>query len=153
MDSPKRLSEFQQLLLSSLIALGGEGAGFQIFEQIREATKKAPNLGKIYAELENLRNVGYASSRDSNFVPKGSVEPRRYYRIEPAGERALREAIERGDKDPPRVIKALDVLMFICAGVAVLVDADYISWALIGALAYRLGDSLSSFFTARPEAS
>ena len=150
MDSPKRLSEFQQLLLSSFIALGGEGADFQIFEQIKEATKKQPNPGKIDAELENFNKLGYVSFHVAKFVPPhGSA--RRYYRIEPAGERALREAIERGDKDPPRVVKALDVLLFICAAVAVMIDAEYVSWALIGALAYRLGDSVGSFLTARTE--
>ncbi len=88
------LGEFEQLVLLALVRLGDNAYGKTIYEEIETRTGRAASLGSIYATLERLENKGYVSSRLGEATPLRGGRPKRFFRIEGAGARALKRAHE-----------------------------------------------------------
>lgn len=91
---PKRLGEFEQLLLFALLHLGEDAHGAAIRRTILERTGRESSPGAIYTALDRLEEQGLVTSRLGDATPRRGGRRRRHYDIEPAGQLALAEAWE-----------------------------------------------------------
>ena len=88
------LGQFEQLVLTAVVTLGENAYGITIHKKVQAlASSKAVTLGAIYVTLDRLEDKGYVSSRLSEPTAERGGRAKRCYRIEGAGERALRDSI------------------------------------------------------------
>jgi PadR family transcriptional regulator, regulatory protein PadR len=85
------MGEFERRVLLAVLHLRGEGYAVSIADEIERRNKKAPSLGAIYGTLDRLQAKGFVSSRLGEATPERGGKRKRLYRLESAGERALRE--------------------------------------------------------------
>ena len=87
------LGQFEQLVLTAILALRDEAYGVSIHEKAAElAAPKAVSLGAVYITLDRLEDKGMIASWLANPTPQRGGRSKRYYRIEALGERALQES-------------------------------------------------------------
>lgn len=104
MSSP---GTFEQLILFAVLELGEEDAyGVTIRETIEARTGRVVSSGAIYTTLGRLEERALVRSRVGEPGP-GPGRPRKYYALEPAGARALREAYEAVQAMAERVLPKL----------------------------------------------
>jgi DNA-binding PadR family transcriptional regulator len=89
------LGEFEQLILFSVLELGDDAYGVAIREMIEERTDKAVSSGAIYTALGRLNGRGFVSVRVDAPSDRRVGRPRKYYKIEPSGARALQATYSR----------------------------------------------------------
>ena len=87
------LGEFEQLILFSVLHLEEDAYGVAIRESIEERTGRTVSSGAIYTTLGRLEERGLVTSRVGE-PADGPGRPRKYYALEPAGARALKEAYD-----------------------------------------------------------
>jgi DNA-binding PadR family transcriptional regulator len=85
------MGEFERTVLLAVVHLRGDGYAISIADEIEKRTKKAPSLGPIYGTLDRLEKKGFVSSRLGEATPERGGKRKRLYRIEGAGQRALRD--------------------------------------------------------------
>jgi len=88
----KGLGEFETSVLLAIVSLQGRGYGVSIADEIERRTGKRVSFGAVYATLDRLQKKGLISSELGEPTPERGGKPKRFYRIEAPGERALREA-------------------------------------------------------------
>jgi DNA-binding PadR family transcriptional regulator len=86
------LGEFEQILLFALLELDEDAYGGAIREAIEDRTSRVVSSGAIYTALARLEDRGFVTARIGDPVPGRPGRPRKYYRLEPAGARALRRS-------------------------------------------------------------
>jgi DNA-binding PadR family transcriptional regulator len=86
------LGEFEQLILFAVLLLEGDAYGVAIRETIEERTGRVVSSGAIYTALGRLEERGFVSSWVG--APDGPGRPRKYYALETAGARALKDSHE-----------------------------------------------------------
>ena len=87
------LGPFEQLVLTAVLTLGDGAYGVPIHAEVTGlAGGKPVHLGSMYVTLDRLEEKGYLRSKVGKAVADSRGRPRRYYWLEPAGERALRES-------------------------------------------------------------
>ena len=84
------LGEFEQLILFSVLQLGEGAYGVAIREIIEERTGRVVSSGAIYTALGRLESRGLVTSRVGAPTVGRAGRPRKFYRLEQAGARALR---------------------------------------------------------------
>jgi DNA-binding PadR family transcriptional regulator len=87
------LGQFEQLVLSSVIALQEEAYGMQIYSKVCELAGREMSLGSVYVTLDRLQKKGYVSSKVADGGPERGGMPRKFYTLKPAGEQALLESV------------------------------------------------------------
>ncbi|MBI1355701.1 MAG: PadR family transcriptional regulator [Acidobacteria bacterium] len=94
MPRSESLGQFEQLVLTAVVTLGEDAYGVTIHKKVQElALSKTGTLGAIYVTLDRLEDKGYVSSSLSEPTPERGGRAKRCYRIEGAGERALKQSI------------------------------------------------------------
>jgi PadR family transcriptional regulator, regulatory protein PadR len=88
----KGLGEFETSVLLAIVRLQGRGYGVSIADEIERRTRKSVSFGAVYATLDRLQKKGLISSELGEPTPERGGKPKRFYRIEAPGERALLEA-------------------------------------------------------------
>lgn len=86
-----RLGEFETAVLLAIVHLRGRGYGVSIADEIERRSGKPVSFGAVYATLDRLQKKGLISSELGEPTPERGGKPKRFYRIEASGERALRE--------------------------------------------------------------
>lgn len=87
------LGQFEQLVLTAILALGEQAYGVTIHAEVEQlAEPKAVSLGAVYVTLDRLEDKGLVMSWLSDPTPARGGRAKRCYRLEAAGERALRES-------------------------------------------------------------
>jgi DNA-binding PadR family transcriptional regulator len=86
------LGEFEQLLLMALLAARDEQYGVEIRHAIERRAGRTVSPGAIYTALDRLERRGLVTSRLADPTPHRGGKRKRYYRLEVAGEQALRAA-------------------------------------------------------------
>lgn len=89
---PKRLGEFEQILLFALLRLEEDAYGVTIREEIQRRTGRAPSPGAIYTALSRLEAEGLVSSRLGDTTPARGGRRKKYWAIEPRGAEALQRS-------------------------------------------------------------
>jgi PadR family transcriptional regulator PadR len=88
----QRLGEFETAVLLAIVHLQGRGYGVSITDEIERRAGKSVSFGAVYATLDRLQKKGLITSELGEPTPERGGKPKRFYRIEAPGERALREA-------------------------------------------------------------
>jgi PadR family transcriptional regulator PadR len=94
----QRLGEFETAVLLAIIYLRGRGYGVSIADEIERRAGKPVSFGAVYATLDRLQKKGLISSELGEPTPERGGKPKRFYRIEAPGERALRETRAVADR-------------------------------------------------------
>ena len=93
MASSNSIGQFEQLILTAVLVLDKNAYGVTIHSKAEELTKpKKLSLGAVYATLDRLEDKGLIASCLSDPTPERGGRSKRHYRLETAGERALRES-------------------------------------------------------------
>jgi DNA-binding PadR family transcriptional regulator len=91
------LGAFEQAVLLALVRLGDEAYGRAIMKEVQQRLERDVAAGAVHATLERLQRKELITSRLGSGTPVRSGRARRYYRIQPAGIRALNDAREAVD--------------------------------------------------------
>src|SRR5688572_23066801 len=94
LPAPESIGHFEQLLLTSIMMLGGETYGVPIYDKVCELAEKRVNMGSMYLTLDRMEEKGLLSSWYSDPAKEPRGRSKRFYRMETAGLRALEESIE-----------------------------------------------------------
>jgi PadR family transcriptional regulator PadR len=86
------LGEFEQLLLLALLHTSDDAYGVEIRRVIEQRSGRTVSPGAVYTALDRLERRGLVTSRLGDPTPQRGGKCKRYYRLEPAGARLLRES-------------------------------------------------------------
>ena len=93
MSDVATIGQFEQLVLAAILGLEDNAYGVSIHARVEELSRpKAVSLGAVYATLDRLEDKGLVTSWLSDPTPERGGRSKRHYRLESAGERALRES-------------------------------------------------------------
>src|SRR5579863_3396847 len=87
------LGHFEQLVLAAILSLGEDAYGVSIHAKVEElASPKRITLGAVYTTLDRLEDKKLIVSWLSDPTPERGGRAKRCYKLQNAGERALRES-------------------------------------------------------------
>lgn len=86
------LGTFEQAVLLSIVRLRDDAYGRAILSEVQKRLDREVAAGAVHATLERLESKGLVASRLGSGTPVRAGRPRRYYRLQPAGVRALNDA-------------------------------------------------------------
>ena len=86
------LGTFEQAVLLAVVRLGDDAYGRAILKDVQSRLEREVAAGAVHATLERLERKGLLSSRLGPGTPVRAGRARRYYRLQPAGIRALNDA-------------------------------------------------------------
>jgi PadR family transcriptional regulator PadR len=86
------LGSFEQAVLMAIMRLQDEAYGRAILKGVEERLQRDVAPGAIHATLDRLEKKGLLSSKLGSGTPVRAGRARRYYRLKPAGVRALNDA-------------------------------------------------------------
>jgi len=87
------LGEFEQLILLALVRLGDEAYGVSIHHEIVRRAGREVTVASVYKTLERLETKGLAASTLGESTAERGGRRKKYFRIQPAGRRALAQAL------------------------------------------------------------
>jgi PadR family transcriptional regulator PadR len=97
MALPASLGQFEQIVMTAILALGDDAYGVTIHAKTLELSRpKKVARGAVYATLDRMEDKGLISSWLSDPIEARGGRSRRYYRLEKTGARALKESVEAG---------------------------------------------------------
>jgi DNA-binding PadR family transcriptional regulator len=86
------LGDLEHLVLLAILRLGTDAYGIPILDEVCARSGRAVSRATVYVALKRLEQKGLVSSRLGESTPERGGRAKRYYRIKPAGLRALRES-------------------------------------------------------------
>ena len=87
------LGQFEQLVLTAVLALGDNAYGVTIHAKVEELSRpKKVARGAVYATLDRMEDKKLIASWLSEPTPERGGRSRRHYRLEKSGQQALRES-------------------------------------------------------------
>jgi len=86
------LGSFEQAVLLSIVRLRDGAYGRAILKEVQARLEREVAPGAVHATLDRLEHKGLLASKLGSGTPVRAGRPRRYYRLLPAGVRALNEA-------------------------------------------------------------
>jgi DNA-binding PadR family transcriptional regulator len=93
MPRPDSVGQFEQLILTSILALRDNAYGVTIHSKVKELSGSASvSLGAVYITLDRLEDKGLLRSCLSEPTAERGGRAKRFYRLEAVGERALEES-------------------------------------------------------------
>jgi len=93
------LGQFEQVVLTAILALDNDAYGVTIHAKVEELSKpRKVARGAVYATLDRMEDKGLVSSWLSDPMPERGGRSRRHYRLEKSGEKALREAAKTAQR-------------------------------------------------------
>ncbi len=93
MSKQYSLGQFEQLVLTAILALGENAYGVTIHAKVEElASPKRSPLGAVYATLDRMEDKGFVTSWLSEPTAERGGRSRRHYKLKNAGSKALRES-------------------------------------------------------------
>lgn len=99
------LGEFEHLVLLALLRLADDAYGMRIRQEIEARTGRPVSIGAVYVTLDRMEDKRYVSSILGEPRPERGGRARRYFRIAPAGARAL----ERTERSLSRMRQGLRI--------------------------------------------
>ena len=99
------LGTFEQAVLLAILRLGDDAYGRAIMTDVRERLDREVAAGAVHATLERLEQKRLVQSKLDAGTPIRGGRARRYYRLQPAGARALdnaRQAVDALWRGVPR---------------------------------------------------
>jgi PadR family transcriptional regulator, regulatory protein PadR len=90
MPNRRYLGEMELMVLLAVVRLGDGAYGVPISKELRNLAGREVALGSIYAALDRIEQKSYVTSRLGEPTPERGGRAKRYFRVTPAGVRALR---------------------------------------------------------------
>ena len=92
MGKGEYLGEFELVVMIAVARLGSDAYGMTIYDEIRDTTGREGSVPAVYVTLTRLERKGYlAVSKGSPSADRGG-RPKKFYRLLPAGVRALEQS-------------------------------------------------------------
>lgn len=88
------LGEFEILVLAALLRLGEQAYGVAVRRELEEQAGRTVSIGAVYATLERLEGKALVRSRLGEASAERGGRAKRYFQIEPEGERRLKVSLE-----------------------------------------------------------
>src|SRR5271154_3361173 len=88
------LGAFEQAVLLAVVRLGADAYGRAILKDVQTRLERDVAAGAVHATLDRLEKKKIVASRLGPGTPVRAGRARRYYRVLPAGVRALNDARE-----------------------------------------------------------
>jgi DNA-binding PadR family transcriptional regulator len=88
------LGEMELMVLLAVVRLGDEAYGVPISRELLQLAGRDVALGSIYAALERLTEKGFVTSSLGDPTPERGGRAKRFFRVTPAGVRALKATRE-----------------------------------------------------------
>ena len=92
-SSPASLGDFEQLILLALVRLGDRAYGVSIHEEIVRRARREVTIAAVYKTLERLEDKGLIASTIGEPTAERGGRRKKFFRIQPAGRRALSHAL------------------------------------------------------------
>lgn len=87
------LGQFEQVVLTAVLSLGVDAYGVTIHAKVEELSRpRKVALGAVYATLDRMEDKGLVTSWMTDPTPERGGRAKRCFRLEAAGELALRDA-------------------------------------------------------------
>jgi PadR family transcriptional regulator PadR len=87
---PRPLTDLEFMLLLATLRAGDEAYGVEIARELEKTGGRTVLLGSIYATLDRLERAGVVRSSFGEPTPERGGRAKRYFRVTPAGVRALK---------------------------------------------------------------
>jgi DNA-binding PadR family transcriptional regulator len=92
-SAPPALGDFEQLVLLALLRLGSDAYGVPIHKEIIRRARRDVTVAAVYKTLDRLEAKGFAVSTLGEPTAERGGRRKNYFRIQPAGRRALSHAL------------------------------------------------------------
>lgn len=93
------LGQFEQLVLTAILALGENAYGVTIHAKVEDLSKpRKIARGAVYATLDRMEDKGLIASWLSAPTAERGGRSRRHYRLEKPGTKSLRESAARAQR-------------------------------------------------------
>ena len=86
------LTDFELMILLSILRLGDEAYGVPIAREIETTGGRSVVVAAVYAALDRLEANGLVSSAVGDPTPERGGRAKRFFRVSPAGLKAVRQA-------------------------------------------------------------
>ena len=86
------LGTFEQAVLLAIVRLGDGAYGRAIMSEVQDRLDREIAAGAVHATLERLERKRLVQSKLEDGTPVRGGRARRYYRLQPSGARALKDA-------------------------------------------------------------
>lgn len=94
MPRAESLGQFEQVVLTAVLSLEEDAYGVTIHKKVEAlSAPRSVALGAVYVTLDRLEDKGFLSSRLTDPTPERGGRAKRCYKVEAAGEAALRESM------------------------------------------------------------
>jgi DNA-binding PadR family transcriptional regulator len=87
------LGEFEITVLMAALRLPDEATGSRVRDEIERLTHRQVARGAVYVTLDRLESKKLVASRQAPAAPGRGGRPRRIYRVQPAGVRAIERSL------------------------------------------------------------
>ena len=87
------LGDFEQLILLALVRLGDQAYGVSIHDEIVRRARREVTVAAVYKTLERLEDKGLIVSTLGPPTAERGARRKKFFRIQPAGRRALAQAL------------------------------------------------------------
>jgi len=91
--APATLGDFEQLILLALVRLGDQAYGVPIHEEIVRRARREVTIAAVYKTLERPEDKGLIASTIGQPTGERGGRRKKFFRIQPAGRRALTHAL------------------------------------------------------------
>jgi DNA-binding PadR family transcriptional regulator len=88
------LGEFEQMVLLSIMRLGGAAYGLAIKDELEAVAGRSPSSGGLYTTLDRMEKKGLVESYPGEVTLERGGRPRRYLRVTPEGKALLARSRE-----------------------------------------------------------
>ena len=86
------LTDFELMILLAVLRVGEDAYGVPIAREIEETGGRTVVVGAVYAALDRLEANGLVTSVVGDPTPERGGRAKRYFRVTPAGLKAVRQA-------------------------------------------------------------
>jgi PadR family transcriptional regulator, regulatory protein PadR len=86
------LGDIEHLVLLAILRLGKEAYGIPILDEVSTRSGRDISRATIYVALKRLEQKGLVTSRLGDSTPERGGRAKRFFKLRPAGLRAVRES-------------------------------------------------------------
>src|SRR5512132_4106423 len=88
------LGDMEHLVLLAILRLGSEAYGIPILDEVCARSGRGVSRATVYVALKRLEQKGLVTSKLGESAPERGGRAKRFYKLKPAGLKALRESRE-----------------------------------------------------------
>lgn len=90
-DKKPYLGEFENMLLLTLLQLGGKSHGSLVRQQLKDLVSRDVSIGALYATLERMENKGFIRSSLGEKTAERGGRAKRYFEVTAKGKETAKQ--------------------------------------------------------------